>query len=187
VNFLEAAEIAKKYPGSALQRGESGLFVVRMSDGRVISSPNQLKTEQEPPLEPRHSDTATRLAHVEGLNQVLSRQREIDRQEIDQLRLEVNNLKEAISKIPASEWSRFEEEHKKLERERQAAEAARLVGLARSGQLSYEQLYLVADNAGRLGISAEDLSFVREEISRKRPSGLLLPDSFVVHSIADGQ
>lgn len=187
MNFLEAAEIAKRHPGSTLQRGESGLFVVRMNDGRVISSPSQLNTEQGQLPKPRHAVGATRSIQVESLLQALSRQREIDRQEIDQLRLEVNNLKAAISRIPASEWSRFEEEHKKLERQRQAAEAARLVELARSGQLSYEQLYLVADNAGRLGISAEDIAFIREAISRKRPSGYLSPDSVVVHSSTDGQ
>ena len=116
MNFLEAAEIAKRYSGSTLQRGESGLFVVRMIDGRVISSPNQLKTAQGQPVESRHADVATRSVEIERLFQALSQQREIDRQEIDQLRFEVNNLKAAISKIPASEWSRFEEEHKRLER-----------------------------------------------------------------------
>lgn len=195
MNFLEAAEIAKKLPGSTLVRGASGLFVVKLTDGRTISAPTDLQPSKPAVREGGDGGTASRLLSferqlhvVEHELRIYARQREIDRKEIDQLRLEVNDLKESIARIPVSEWKRYQEEHERLQREHEVAEAARLVGLARSGKLSYTQLTLVVDNASRLGIDGDDLTFIRNELDRTRPTGAAREwNSFVVFSKTDGQ
>ena len=177
MNFLEAAEIAKQNPGAVVSRSESGLFFVRLKDGRIVSSPYPPESA---------NGQQTELSKLESL--VLSQTRSIEtaNAEIRQLRLEVNNLKAAVAKIPSTEWSRFEGEQRKLEEQRRAAEADRLVALARSGQLTFEQLNLVADNASALGISAGDYAFLREEIFRKRsPVHISAPN--IVSSTTDGE
>jgi rubrerythrin len=171
MKFFEAAEIAKKNPGSHFSRSESGLFVVHMNDGRVITSPGQLTTPlatTDPSRQITNDSTEIRIESLEISVTSLNRQLEASNTEIRQLRTEVNNLKEAIAKIPASEWSRYEEEQRKLDEQRKTDERERIIGLARSGQLSHDQLTLVADNATNLGISGEDLKFVQDEVFRTR-------------------
>jgi predicted RNase H-like nuclease (RuvC/YqgF family) len=189
MNFLEAAEIAKKNPGSHFSRGESGLFVVYLTDGRVINSPDQLSVPAKTthtPQEATYADASKRLEDLERTVASLNRQLETSNTEIRQLRREVNNLKQAIAQIPASEWKRYEEEQRKLDEKRRIEERDRIVGLARNRQLSHEQLDLVADNAASLGISGEDLEFIRAEVIRTRPRGIT-KDSLVVHATTDGQ
>lgn len=187
MNFLEAAEIAKQNPGSRFTRGESGLFVVYLSDGKVITSPDQLLTTTRQTEPNTQSDSNKRLEDLEKLLPSLRRTVEVSNAEIAQLRLEVNSLKAAISKIPSSEWSRFEEQQKRIDEQRKADERARIVSLAKSGQLSHQQLTLVADNATSLGIVGDDLDFIKSEVIRTRPPVPYLGDSLVVYSNTDGQ
>lgn len=171
MNFLEAAEIAKKNPGSHFSRGESGLFVVYMQDGRTITSPEQLTTPLTTTEASRKTTNDNAEFRIESLGiavKSLNRQLEASNAEIRQLRAEVNNLKEAIARIPASEWSRYEEEQRKLEEQRKADDRERIIGLARNNQLSHDQLVLVAENATNLGISGEDLKFVQSEVFRTK-------------------
>jgi hypothetical protein len=181
VNFLEAAEIAKENPGSVVSRSESGLFFVRLKDGETVTSPKKTASPQEG----EHESVAVQIARLESLVATQCRQIDVAHAEIRQLRLEVNNLKAAVGKIPSSEWSRFEEEQRKLDELRRAAEAQRLVGLARSGVLSYEQLILVTDNASSLGIRDDDLAFLHEAVRHKRSAHTPIPT--IVYSTTDGQ
>lgn len=189
MDFLEAAEIAKKNPGSHFTRGESGLFVVYLKDGRIVTSPHHLSASAEQAKaasQDAQPDTSGRLERLESIISSLHRQLEASNLEIRQLRLEVNDLKDSIARIPASEWSRYQEEQRKLDEQRRREERDRIVGLARKGQLSCQQLGLVADNVTSLGITGTDLEFIRAEVIRTRPKPLSR-DSFVIHATTDGQ
>lgn len=213
MDFLEAAEIAKRSPGARITRDDTGLFVVYLNDGRVITSPEQQSSAPTSAVVPQRSireeaqrdrelkDTVAALhRQIElGDSEVRELKREIDNliafvhrridrteAEIRELKHEVNNLKDMLSNIPDSEWERFAEEKDRLDLQGNAEERDRIVGLARAGKLSHEQLQRVADNASRLGIPDEDIEFIQAEIIRTRPRRPS-PESLVVHATTDGQ
>ena len=186
MNFLQAAEIAKSNKGSILHRGESGQFIVRLADGRVITSPAELHSD-----EPRQgsSEPMSVNEQVELKSQVerLFELRKIDRREIEQLRGEVNDLKSAISRIPESEWKKYEEAQQLEAEKAKAEEASRLVDLAKSNRLTHFQLVQIIDNATKLGIDPEDLKFLKSlaEKSSRTPDSKI-ENSIVIFSDTDG-
>ena len=181
MDFFEAAEISRKYPGSRFTRGPSGLFVVYLRDGRVISSSEQLAEKKS-----FHSTDVLddRMSVAERNAASLKKQFDIAVAEINQLRTEIDGLKAAISKIPSTEWTRFEEAQRAIDENRKKEERLRIVKLAKTHKLSYEQLRLVVDNANTLGLSQEHIDFMRVEMEKKLPKGF---QSFVVHASTDGQ
>jgi len=199
MDFFEASEIAKRHPGSRITRNEAGSFIVYLSNGSLMKSAPQPtpKPPSEHPTLPTTRNTS--MGQPEQLIDSLridldAATEDIDdiRATISKLRTEVKGLRDAIAKIPSTQWSKFEEEKKRLDslasEQEKAKEKDRLVNLAKSRTLTHEQLVLVVDNATSFGIEGEDLDFILAEEIRTRPNGtdLDINDSLVVHSLPRG-
>lgn len=113
MDFREASEIAKKNPGAVMTRDDTGSFIVRLGDGRVIGATSNEQTST--------NDESFREELTEMREQLVERGSIIEKLETEIKALR-NNIETVVSTRLESEKSRLEKIREELSLQKSAFE-----------------------------------------------------------------